>query len=188
MGTNFIREMARKVGTHATDLAKNPGRAPFVTALQKVESGQASTFSAVETDFLRTMEQFDQLVKNGTAKQGDWQNGKGDFFNDVLALLLERRSGKLLHPRPKIPGLLFESHNLDAAYPKEGDVAATFESKAVGNPKHPRNPKEGPEGRRVSADLDKRIKKWCSRTSTSKASTPAIKAKVAARTQTCGPG
>ena len=36
------------------------------------------------------MQAFDDLVATGVADQGDIQNGKGDYFNDVLALLLER--------------------------------------------------------------------------------------------------
>jgi hypothetical protein len=47
------------------------------------------------------------MVTDGTATQGDIQNGKGDFFNDVLQILLEQCSGKALYKRPKVPGLSF---------------------------------------------------------------------------------
>src|SRR3954452_5353861 len=100
---------------------------------------------------------FDKLVVKGTADQGDIQNGKGDYFNDVLALLLERCSGKTLHSRPDVAGLSFRRHMLDVAYPATGTVAFTIETKATGIPKHPRNPKQRhPEGRAGSADLEKR--------------------------------
>ena len=33
------------------------------------------------------MEGFDANVCAGVATQGDWQNGKGDFLNDLFALI-----------------------------------------------------------------------------------------------------
>lgn len=105
------------------------------------------------------MREFDELVTAGIADQGDIQNGKGDYFNDVLALLLERCSGKTLHTRPDVPGLSFPRHMLDVAYPATGALALTIETKATGIPKHPRNPGQPHAGGRAgSADLEKRIK------------------------------
>src|SRR5690349_15194628 len=104
------------------------------------------------------MSDADALVAAGHTTPGDNRNGKGDFLNDVLATLLERCSGAPLHTRPSIPGLLFEKHALDVAFPYDGPVQLTIETKAAGIPKHPGNPEEQPEGRRGSADLDKRIK------------------------------
>jgi hypothetical protein len=105
------------------------------------------------------MRQFDDLVAAGTANQGDIQNGKGDFFNDVLAVLLEHCSEKQLHTRPNVPGLSFKNHGLDVAYPAEGPIRFTIETKATGVPKHPRNPKQkNLAGRGGAADLEKRIK------------------------------
>ncbi len=49
------------------------------------------------------MQHFDALVVEGVADQGDIQNGKGDYLNDVLALLLERCSGKSPTPGPTFP-------------------------------------------------------------------------------------
>lgn len=105
------------------------------------------------------MQAFDALVAEGIADQGDRQNGKGDYFNDVLALLLEVCSNKPLHTRPSVPGLSFPNHNLDVSYPATGTVRLTIETKASGIPKHPGNTKQAnPEGRAGSNDLDKRIK------------------------------
>ena len=39
------------------------------------------------------MEGFDDNVASGVAGMGELQNGKGDFFNDLLALLLEQCAG-----------------------------------------------------------------------------------------------
>jgi hypothetical protein len=119
----------------------------------------ASTFRGVESAYLSAMEEFDALVSAGVADQGDIQNGKGDFFNDMLALLLQNCSGKQLHTRPQVPGLSFKKHKLDVAYPATGSVELTIETKATGIPRHPRNPLQPhPQGRGGSADLEKRIK------------------------------
>lgn len=150
--------MPRNVKTRGSKVAAQPGRRPFVRALRDIERGQASTFAGVESRFLRAMGEFDKLVAAGKTTQGDRQNGKGDFLNDVLALLLERCSGRQLHTRPNVPGLLFRKHKLDVAYPRTGTVAVTVETKATGIPKHPDSPKQKPEGRAGSADLEKRIK------------------------------
>jgi hypothetical protein len=137
-----------------------PAREVFIRALADVR-GQTpgGTFPAIEGVFLAAMQEFDRMVVDGTANQGDIQNGKGDFFNDVLALLLGQCSEKTLHTRPNVPGLSFRNHKLDVAYPASGEVLLTIETKATGVPKHGRNTRQPhPEGRAGSADLDKRIK------------------------------
>ncbi|MFL6198820.1 MAG: hypothetical protein ACJ76J_06570 [Thermoanaerobaculia bacterium] len=105
------------------------------------------------------MWEFDQAFAAGLADQGDNQNGKGDFFTDLIALILENCSGKELHGRGAVPGLIFPNHNLDTSYPKEGTVEILIETKVAGAPKTPRNPQQkNPKGRAGSADLDKRVK------------------------------
>ncbi len=135
------------------------GRAPLVAAYRALEGAGHTTWRQAEPGFLTAMQAFDDLVARGTADQGDIQNGKGDYFNDVLALLLERCSGKTLYTRPDVPGLSFKRHMLDVAYPATGTVRLTIETKATGVPKHPRNRAQPhPGGRAGSADLEKRIK------------------------------
>jgi hypothetical protein len=108
---------------------------------------------------LRAMEGFDSNVAAGIAEQGDTQNGKGDFFNDVLALLLENCAGVTLDSRRGVPGFVFPMHNLDVTYPSVGTVEFLLEAKAVGIPKHPRNPKQkNPLGRPGHSDVPKRLK------------------------------
>jgi hypothetical protein len=120
---------------------------------------KARTFLEVEPIYLGAMRAFDALVADGVADAGDIRNGKGDFFNDMLALLLGNCSGKELHSRPDVPGLSFANHKLDVAYPATGTVDLVIETKASGLPKHPGNEKQAhPEGRPGSADLEKRIK------------------------------
>ncbi len=150
--------MARNVKTIGTGVVSSPGRAPFVSALTEIAAGSDTSFRAIEARFLQTMAEFDDLVIGGVANSGDRNNGKGDFFNDVISLLLERGSGKALHTRGSIPGLLFENHSLDVAYPATGTVLLTVETKAAGVPRHPGNPNQHVSGRPGSADLEKRIK------------------------------
>jgi hypothetical protein len=122
-------------------------------------AAHASRWSEVEAGFLAAMWEFDQNVQTGKANQGDIQNGKGDFFNDLIALLLENCSGHALYSRTRVPGLIFPAHALDATYPLTGDVEVMVETKAAGAPRSRRNPSQkNPLGRPGSADLDKRVK------------------------------
>jgi hypothetical protein len=151
--------VARTVKTKTKQASTKPGRAPLVRSYRTIESAGFRTWREAEPDFLVAMQEFDALVAAGVADQGDIQNGKGDYFNDVLALLLERCSGKTLHTRPDVPGLSFKRHMLDVAYPRTGTVQLTIETKATGVPRHPRNPAQPhADGRAGSADLEKRIK------------------------------
>ena len=151
--------MARIVKTKSRQASTKPGRAPLVASYRQIEQAGSSTWRQAEPSFLHAMEQFDALVVSGVADQGDIQNGKGDYFNDVLACLLESCSGKQVHARPDVPGLSFRNHKLDIAYPATGTVALAIETKMTGIPKHGRNPRQPhPEGRAGSADLEKRIK------------------------------
>lgn len=118
-----------------------------------------SRWTLVEDRFLTAMWDFDQACAAGLANQGDIQNGKGDFFTDLIALILERCSGKELHGRGAVPGLIFPNHALDTSYPKEGTVEVLIETKVAGAPKTGRNPlQKNPRGRPGSSDLDKRVK------------------------------
>jgi hypothetical protein len=121
-------------------------------------AGGHRSWNEVEANFLRAMEAFDANVAAGIADMGDLQNGKGDFFNDLLALLLENCAGVQLYARGGVPGLIFPRHNLDVTFPPAGVVEFLLEAKAVGTPKHPGSPKEKDMGRNGAADLDKRIK------------------------------
>jgi hypothetical protein len=65
------------------------------------KSAGAKSWNQIEAQFLQDMWAFDSSVastagrqdmtdEEKTALSGDLQNGKGDFFNDLLARLLER--------------------------------------------------------------------------------------------------
>lgn len=139
----------------------SPGCQPLFAMYQTVlaASPKPTRWPQIEPAFLQAMWAFDQNFAIGTADQGDNQNGKGDFFTDLIALLLENCSGKALHGRGAVPGLIFPTHALDASYPETGTVEVLVETKAAGAPKGIRNPRQKhPLGRAGAADLDKRVK------------------------------
>ena len=140
-------------------VATSPGCAPLLEMYRAAEKGKPSRWPQVEREFLQAMWKFDRKFANGEANQGDNQNGKGDFFTDLMALLLENCSEKPLYGRGAVPGLIFPIHALDASYPESGTVEVLIETKVAGAPKTLRNPSQkNPRGRMGSADLDKRIK------------------------------
>lgn len=147
-----------KPRTTSKTVATKPGCAPLKAAYDQAVKSSPKTWEEVEGGFLRAMEAFDANIARGAADMGDLQNGKGDFFNDLLALLLENCAGVTLFSRGGVPGLIFPKHNLDVTFPATGVVKFLLEAKAVGTPKHPGNPRQKPIGRGGSADLDKRIK------------------------------
>jgi hypothetical protein len=148
--------MARKTSPR---VALSPGCRPLFEMYEAAIAAKPSRWTQVEAPFLSAMWEFDQAFAIGLADQGDNQNGKGDFFTDLMALLLENCSGKDLHGRGAVPGLIFPKHNLDTSYPKQGTVEILIETKAAGAPKSVRNPlQKNPKGRPGSSDLDKRVK------------------------------
>jgi len=147
-----------KPRTTSKTVATKPGCIPLKLAYDRAVSSRPKTWNQIEGDFLRAMEEFDANIVSGVADMGDLQNGKGDFFNDLLALLLENCAGVTLYSRGGVPGLIFPKHNLDATFPSTGVVQFMLEAKAVGTPKHPGSPRQKAIGRPGSADLDKRVK------------------------------
>jgi hypothetical protein len=140
-------------------VAKSAGCRPLLLMQEWAIALKPSRWPQIEDRFLAAMWGFDQEFTAGRANQGDNQNGKGDFFTDLIALLLENCSGKELHGRGAVPGLIFPQHNLDTSYPETGTVEILIETKAAGAPKSTRNPlQKNPRGRPGSSDLDKRIK------------------------------
>jgi hypothetical protein len=129
----------------------------------------AAAWPQVEAEFLDAMGEFDTGLAataktslsdaERTALAADAQNGKGDFFNDLLALLLENCSGiSHLYARSKVPGLIVREHNLDGVFPATGKIDFLLEAKMMGTPRTALSPRQRPEGRRGSADVGKRVK------------------------------
>jgi hypothetical protein len=146
-------------------------------------------WNAVEDAYLRAIEKLDDNLVSGAANMGDLQNGKGDFFNDLLALLLEGCAEIPLYSRRLVPGFIFPTHNLDITYPGQTTDVARFlvEAKALGTPKHPGSPEEGPLGRQGSADIRKRVSELAFKTIDLKAEHGRIEA-MEGRRPTVNPG
>lgn len=169
-------------------VAQSSGCEPLRKAYQEAVRAEPTSWDQVEDSFLRALEGFDINVANGSTTEGDRQNGKGDFFNDLLALILEKCAGVDLLSRGGVPGYVFPHHNLDVTYPASGLVQFLLEAKAVGIPKHPGNPKQkNPLGRNGSADLPKRIKEGAFKTIDLKAEYARIQS-TAGKGPKSGPG
>jgi hypothetical protein len=139
-------------------VATKPGCAPLKEAYEQALARRPKTWAEVGDIFLRGMERFDHNIATGAADMADLRNGKGDFFNDVLALILENCAEVQLYSRGGVRGLIFPKHNLGVTFPSSGPIELVLEAKAVGTPKHPGSPTQKPIGRAGSADLDKRVK------------------------------
>ena len=118
----------------------------------------ARSWDQVEQGFLTAMESFDAEVFAGRASEGERQNGKGDYFNELLALVLENASGVPLNRRRGVKGLVFADYNLDVTYPAEGVAEILIEAKMMGTPKHPGSDKADAYGRPANSDLPKRLR------------------------------
>lgn len=147
----------------------SPRCRPFTPVFEDAVQQRHGSWDQVEESFLTAMEAFDGSIAatagadlSDEAKSeltADLQNGKGDFFNDLLAVLLQNCSGiGALATRSRVPGLIVPVHNLDGAYPDEGPIRFLLEAKMFGTPKHANNPKQKLDGRPGSADIDKRVK------------------------------
>lgn len=150
-------------------MARSPACRPLRDLYRWTEQNAARSWDQVEDRFLTSMGDFDTTLASTVnapdpeAVRGlaaDLQNGKGDSFNDILALLLENCSGvEDLYARGSVPGLLVETHNLDGVYPRTGEIGFLLEAKMMGTPRHALNRQQrDPKGRRGSADIGKRVK------------------------------
>jgi hypothetical protein len=150
--------VATRLRSTSRIVATTPGCVPLKEAYELAATLNPKSWTEIQGIFLRGMEGFDENISTGIADMGDLQNGKGDFFNDLLALILENCAGVQLYSRGGVPGLIFPKHNLDVTFPSTGAIEFILEAKAVGTPKHPGSPRQRAVGRAGSADLDKRVK------------------------------
>lgn len=140
----------------------------FRSLFSEAEQGDWKSWDEVEAGFLAAMGDFDSRLSatvgatltddENTEVSADIQNGKGDFFNDLLALLLLNFTGlDSLATRSMVPGLIVPTHNLDGAFPDDGPIRFLLEAKMMGTPKHINNPKADAFGRPGAQDIKKRI-------------------------------
>lgn len=142
---------------------------PFLPVYDEARNNAYGSWEQIEPAFLQAMGEFDTSIAASIGTEmsddekselsADLQNGKGDFFNDLLALLLQNCAGiETLSTRGAVPGLIVPVHNLDGVYPSSGPIRFMLEAKMFGTPKHINSPKQHVQGRRGSADIDKRVK------------------------------
>ena len=154
----------------STVVANNARCRPLFDMYNRAKEAKSASWNQVEADFLSAMGSFDASISSTAGRQdmtdseksdlsADLQNGKGDFFNDLLALLLENCSGiPTLYCRNTVPGLIVRNHNLDGVYPGTGPIEFLLEAKMMGTPRHVNSPRQKAAGRPGSADIDKRVK------------------------------
>lgn len=153
-------------------LLTNPYCGPLRSMYDEVERGSETSWNQVEDRFLAAMSQFDANLPRGfsgtdderrqqsRSLSGALQNGKGDWFNNLLGVLLERCAEiETLYLRRQVPGLIIPTHNLDGVYPGDPtrEIEFLLEAKMMGTPKHANSPNEKPVGRDGSADTKKRV-------------------------------
>jgi hypothetical protein len=154
-------------------LLTNPYCAPLRSMYDRLTVSAATSWNQVEQEFLGAMSAFDaglppafdgtDEAKRQQSKElsAAIQNGKGDWFNNVIAYLLEQCSGiETLYVRRSVPGLIIPEHNLDGVYPgdESREIEFLLEAKMMGTPKHANSPGEKPAGRAGSMDTGKRVK------------------------------
>jgi hypothetical protein len=132
---------------------------PFAQVLGAAASGDVRSFQEVEADVLVALAHFDNMMALGELTSGQYQ-AKGLFFNELVAILIERCAQQRVARRGKRPGILLASVDVDICFPSEPRTRPEViaETKMAGTPKHPGNPQAGPLGRAGSADLGKRIR------------------------------
>lgn len=151
----------------------NPYCEPLRAMYDRMETSGVTSWNQVAEEFLAAMSEFDgglpqAFVGSDANKERQSkelsaaiQNGKGDWFNNVIAVLLERCSGiETLYVRRRVPGMIIPQHNLDGVYPGDEmrEIEFLLEAKMMGTPKHANSPGEKPSGRAGSADTNKRVK------------------------------
>jgi hypothetical protein len=139
---------------------------------ERLTESAATSWNQVEDEFLAAMSAFDsglpqtldgdsEATEKSKQLSAALQNGKGDWFNNVIAYLLEQCSGlETLYVRRRVPGLIIPEHNLDGVFPGDEarEIEFLLEAKMMGTPKHANSPGEKAGGRDGSADTNKRVK------------------------------
>lgn len=184
----------------STLVARNPRCRPLFDLYEWAKAENARSWNQVEGRFLNAMSVFDESVAATAGRldmtdaeksqlSADLQNGKGDFFNDLLALLLETCSDvDTLYIRNLVPGLIVRNHNLDGVYPATGPIEFLLEAKMTGTPRHVNSPKQKATGRPGSADLDKRVKELAFKSIDLKGEYSRLRTAEGLGQQTAGPG
>jgi hypothetical protein len=123
-----------------------------------VQDKAISQFAAVEIDWLDLMWTLDayriaQAVPRGFKDQGAINRGKGNWFAELLALLLHNRTHHRIGSRQRVQGFS-QYHQIDVAWPARGeDPLVCCETKVTGAPAYADKP-----ARKAMSDFSNRRK------------------------------
>lgn len=132
----------------------------------KVQDRAVATFSSIESEWLDLMWTLDQYRIAGVtpramgkpehddeASLGAINRGKGNWFAQLLALILENQTDQPIASRSQVQGFS-QTHQVDLAWPpRKHDVYVCVETKMTGAPATGKKPE-----RRAMADLTNRRK------------------------------
>lgn len=135
----------------------NRGRLAFGQLVAKVKkSREIQRWDQLQTEFLTAVSEFDGEYATGRRKSG-WYQQKAGYFNDLLILLLQNTTGRMLGRSVKRKSALFDEIDIDLCYPPdpEKDPSVGAEAKILGAPPHPGNKNIA---RPAQQDIHKRVR------------------------------
>jgi hypothetical protein len=122
----------------------------------RIQDEVIKSFSDIQTDWLNLMWTLDayriaSVPPIGMGRPADppgrrieaIYKGKGNYFAEVLALLLQNRTEQQIRPRPRVQGFS-QPHQIDLAWPsRDVDPLVCVETKVTGGPPYGRTPSRG---------------------------------------------
>lgn len=139
--TSKAEELEQRVG--------NPG-ALWDQVKERVQTAAVQRFTDVQDEWLRLMWSLDSFRAAGVAPPGlkasevDALNrGKGNWFAELLSLLLQNRTSQHVGSRTKVQGFS-QLHQIDVAWPaRRQDPLICAETKVTGGPAYGQYPARG---------------------------------------------
>ena len=120
------------------------------------KSREAQRWDQLQAEFLSAVSDFDTEYATGSRATG-WYQSKAGYFNDLLVLLLQNSTGRVLGRSVKRKSALFDEIDIDLCYPADQakDPSVGAEAKILGTPPHPGT---NNTARRAQADIHKRVR------------------------------
>lgn len=114
----------------------------------EVQSGAISKFADIQNawlDLMWTLDSYrsEQVLPAGFKDFGSFNRGKGNWFGELLCLLLQNRTHHRIAARQKVSGFS-QRHQIDVAWPARGeDPLVCCETKVTGAPAFGSTPARG---------------------------------------------
>lgn len=137
-------------GGEASDLERRVGTPTekWETLKERVQGQAVRRFSDIQDEWLDLMWTLDayriaQILPSGFKDFGAFNRGKGNWFAEVLSLLLQNRTHHRVASRQQVRGFS-QGHQIDIAWPARGeDPLVCCESKVTGAPAFGNTPARG---------------------------------------------